>query len=88
MENQPTFIVYILQNPNSIFYIGQTKDLDKRIIKHNSNLCKYTRNKGPWIVVHEEVYSTRSDAMKRERQLKKWRRELLINMINSESTKE
>ena len=46
------FYVYILENPQGRFYVGQTDDLDRRLAEHNDpihNAGKYTmRNKGPW----------------------------------------
>ncbi len=76
------YTVYILQNPEGKFYIGQTQDLDKRLKRHNENRSQYTKKKGPWKLVHQETFSDRSKAMKRERQLKKWRRELLLKLID------
>jgi len=46
------FYVYILENPQGRFYVGQTDDLDRRLAEHNDpthNASKYTtRNKDPW----------------------------------------
>jgi len=68
--------VYILQNETSgKLYKGQTSDLDKRIERHNtheSGSMRYTyKQKGPWRLIHSEKYSTRSEAMKREKFLKR-----------------
>ncbi len=76
-----TYSVYIIQNPVGKFYIGQTNNLNDRLLRHNIGRSKYTRDKGPWQLVYQEVYQTRAEAMKREKQLKKWRRELLTNLI-------
>ena len=65
------FYVYVLQSDStSRFYIGQTKDLANRVSEHNSGMARYTRNRGPWTLVHSEKYETRGEAMVRERQLK------------------
>ena len=66
------FIVYVIQNPSGLLYKGQTQSLKKRLLEHNdpNGSHSYTRNKGPWILVHQEVCSTRSEAMKRERYFK------------------
>jgi len=65
------FYVYILENTNTgKKYIGQTKDLAKRLYKHNTNSNKYTRHKGSWKLVHSEGCSTRIEAIKKERFLK------------------
>ncbi len=69
------FWVYILQSEaNSKIYIGQTSDLNRRLLQHNDpdfRLTLYTkRNAGPWKLVHSEQYTTRTEAMQREKWLK------------------
>jgi putative endonuclease len=79
--------VYILQNPDGKFYIGQTDDLQHRVHSHNrtdKTLGKFTRKHGPWELVWNEEHPTRSSAMARERQIKnmksaRWIREHLRN---------
>ncbi len=70
-----------MRNPDGIFYTGQTQDIDARLERHNQGRSKYTRDKGPWELVYTEDYETRSEAVRREKQIKKWRRELIINLI-------
>ncbi len=69
------YCVYVLESQSTrMRYVGQTQDLDARLAKHNSHDTSGTRftgkNPGPWIVVHREEYSTRSQAMVREKWLK------------------
>ena len=79
--------VYILQNPNGLFYIGQTDDLSTRLGSHNRTdqiAGKFTRKNGPWELVWSEQHPTRSSAILRERQIKRmksarWIREVLLN---------
>jgi putative endonuclease len=69
--NAEKFFVYILQSRKDFsFYIGQTNDLDVRVSKHNDGLSKYTSSKLPWVLVYFEKLETRSDALKREREIK------------------
>jgi len=67
--------VYIVQCSDGSFYTGQTNNLDLRIKEHNGKGVKpgskYTRAKRPVILRHFEEYSTRSEAMKREAEIKK-----------------
>ena len=67
------FTVYILRNPSGRLYVGQTDDLPRRLAQHNSGEARWTRNRGPWQLVFQETYSTRSEAMRRERALKSGR---------------
>ncbi len=68
--------VYILQNPEGRFYIGQTQDLAARLASHNrtdSIEGKFTRKNGPWMLVWSEPHPTRADAMHREKEIKSWK---------------
>ena len=69
-----SFFTYVISNPENRYYIGQTSDLDRRVAEHNDRYnknSKFTkRYTGPWGLIHSEEFSTRSEAMKREKQLK------------------
>lgn len=68
--------VYVLYNEQANkIYIGQTADLENRVLSHN---CKkgnhYTaRFQGEWKLIYKESVATRSEALKREKQLKSFR---------------
>jgi len=65
------YYVYILQSlQNSQFYIGFTKDLRKRVEKHNNNQNPATKNLGPWKLIFYEAYLNKYDALRREKYLK------------------
>ena len=65
------FFVYILQSMKDFsFYIGQCDDLDWRMSKHFEGMSKYTASKRPLRLVYFEMYESRSDAIKREREIK------------------
>lgn len=81
------FWVYILQNLQGRFYIGQTGDLPSRLHSHNRTdliFGKYTRMNGPWSLVWSEEHPTRAAAMAREKQIKsmksaRWIRNVLLS---------
>lgn len=67
------YTVYILITSRNTFYIGQTNDLTKRLSEHqkkNSRSAKYMRTVESFRLVYSENYETRSEALKREYQLK------------------
>ena len=65
------FYTYILISATSNKrYVGQTSNLYRRLVAHNSGESKYTKSRGPWILMHYELYSSRGEATKRERFLK------------------
>lgn len=69
------YFVYILRTDKDTLYVGQTNNLKKRIKEHKERSrksAKYMRYFSSFELVHSEVHKTRSDAMKREAEIKKW----------------
>ena len=65
------YFVYILQSErDGSFYVGHTADLEERINRHNQGRSLYTRGRLPWRLIYQEVFDSRSDAMKREQEIK------------------
>lgn len=66
------FTVYVLYSPSyHKIYIGFTSDLENRIRSHNIFATKgWTVKYRPWILIYTEVYATKNEAMKREKNLK------------------
>ena len=70
------YIIYALYNSEAKkIYIGQTQDLNARIILHNQHEFKgYTsRFRGEWKLIYQESATTRTEALLREKQLKSYR---------------
>lgn len=68
------FYVYILHSKiKDRFYIGHTNDLDKRINEHNSGKTKSTKAYKPWKLVYCETFTSKSDAFRREREIKNYK---------------
>ena len=63
--------VYILKCSDGSLYTGATTDVPRRIIEHNkAKGGNYTRSRLPVRLLHKENCSTRSQALKRENQIK------------------
>lgn len=76
---------YILQCRDGTFYIGWTKDLEKRIQAHNLGRgAKYTRGRGPVKLMYYENFETKEEAMKAEARWKKLSRKEKEEMIKKE----
>lgn len=87
MNNDQVWFVYILECQDQTYYTGTTNDLDKRVRKHNSGKgAKYTASRGPVRLIYSETYPTKSDALKREYQIKQLNRKekerLVLSFLN------
>ena len=74
--------LYILQSETtSRYYVGQSVNVDARVAYHNANYSLSLKNRGPWKLVYTEPYATRSEAMRRERQIKSWKDHAMIERL-------
>ena len=76
-------LVYILYSITlDKYYIGYTSNLEERLYKHVHSSKGFTSRAKDWTIVHHEEYSTKSDALMREKQIKNWKnRSLIENLI-------
>ena len=66
--------VYIIKSiVKERYYIGQTNDLEKRLKEHNSGKTRSTKAYSPWEIVYCEEYESRSEAVKRELEIKSYK---------------
>ena len=79
------YYVYILYSENyDRYYIGQTDTIEARLKRHNAGEVKSTKHYNPWILKYTEKFESRSDAMKREKFLKKQKsKEFFRTLIGS-----
>lgn len=80
------YYLYILLTSANTLYIGQTNNLERRLREHKNKLsksAKYIRYFTSFELVYNERYQTRSEAMKREYQLKNWTRKKKEALITS-----
>ena len=77
------FHLYILYSASrDQYYIGHTGDsLEERLRKHNSNHKGFTGNVNDWKIVYTEVYSSKEEAYKREREIKSWKSKTRIQKL-------
>ncbi|MES2616313.1 MAG: GIY-YIG nuclease family protein [Bacteroidota bacterium] len=81
------FLVYILYSKlKNKYYIGFTGDeINERIRKHNSDHKGFTGGTGDWELKYSEIFNLKTDALKREKQIKNWKSRIMIErLINKE----
>jgi len=77
------YYVYIQASKrNGTLYIGVTGDLVKRVYEHKQNDVEgFTKQYKVHNLVYYETYGDVSEAILREKQMKKWNRQWKINLI-------
>ena len=66
------YYTYILYSSSSDrYYVGSCDDITIRLAQHNTGRNKSTKSGIPWIVNYTETFSSRSEARKREIEIKK-----------------
>ena len=66
------YYVYILYSKKfDHYYIGQCEDVDLRLKRHNGKAVHSTKAYVPWELVYTESFTSRSEAVQRESEIKK-----------------
>jgi putative endonuclease len=83
-----SFYVYILLCTDGSFYTGYTKDLNARTKQHESGKgAKYTKSHRPQKIAYVEILDSRSEAMKREKEIKKLSHQQKFDLTCSQNKK-
>lgn len=64
------FCIYVLKCSDGSFYIGQSENFPKRLAEHRSEKVAWTAPRLPVEPIHWEVFDSREEAVKREKDLK------------------
>jgi len=79
-----TFHVYILASRRRTLYIGVTSNLNGRLSQHrNGTGSKFTAKYKTTRLVYAEATPSATVAIEREKQIKRWRRDKKIALIES-----
>jgi len=65
------FVYIIYSKKRDSFYVGYTANINSRITKHNTGATISTKSGIPWELVYSEQYVTKTEAIKREKAIKK-----------------
>ncbi len=85
--NLMPYFVYILASKQcGVLYIGVTSDIAKRVWEHKEGIAEgFTKTYFVHRLVYYEVFGQVSDAIRREKQLKKWNRAWKIELIEKKN---
>ena len=86
MQEDKLFYAYIMADRSRVLYIGVTSDLYKRVQQHRKDIyegftSRYACNRLVWF----ERFTGPNEAMAREKQIKRWRREKKIALVEREN---
>lgn len=81
------FYVYLrASKPHGTLYIGTTSDLPRRVWEHKKKLVPgFTKRYGVDRLVWFEAHQSAAVALRREKQLKEWKRDWKINLIERDN---
>jgi len=65
-----SYFVYILQASDGTYYVGQTQNLEDRLLRHKQGRSLATKSRSGWQLVYREEFATRAEAVHREKQIK------------------
>jgi len=87
MNGARSYYVYILASRHhGTLYIGVTNDIRTRIEQHRTGRgSEFVKKYGVFRLVHMEVFATPLEAIAREKQLKSWKRDWKIKLIEKEN---
>ena len=76
---------YILECADKTLYVGCTNNLEKRLSQHNNSKygAHYTKIRRPVKLMYSEKFKVLKEARHREREIKAWRREKKLRLIDN-----
>jgi len=84
--NHVVFFVYMVRCADGTLYTGLARDPQARLKVHNAGKgAKYTRSRLPVALVYTEPCESLSAALKRERELKPWKRARKEALLRTQS---
>jgi len=88
--NKQSWFVYLLRCSDTSLYTGITTDIARRLQEHNhgDKGAKFTRGRRPVSLVYHEKYASRSQASRREYQIKRLSKEKKEQMLRDFATSE
>ena len=83
------YYVYMMTNSNNkVLYIGVTNNLKRRVYQHkNGEIDGFTKKYNVHKLVYFEHFTNIEHAIKREKQLKKWKRQWKNELVESKNPK-
>ncbi len=76
------YFIYIILCSDGSLYTGSSNNPEQRFVDHcRGKGAKYTRSHRPLKIIHTESFASRSEALKREIEIKSWKRTRKIQVL-------
>ena len=76
------FYTYILfSETTKKYYIGSCENISTRLNRHNAGATPSTKSGRPWEIVYSEVFTTKTDALFREKYIKSMKSKIYIQKL-------
>ncbi len=83
----PYYVYMLASKKDGVLYIGVTNDLIRRVYEHKTNAVKsFTSRYNVHLLVWFEIYDDPLTAITREKELKKWRRDWKVALIEANNS--
>jgi len=84
--NHQYFVYILASKKNGVLYIGVTNDIKRRVFEHKGKTVKgFTSRYNVDKLMYFEEFTDINEAIKMEKQLKKWNRQWKIELIEKEN---
>ncbi len=82
-----SYVYIVASKKNGTLYIGVCADLAKRVYEHRTDAIEgFTKKYQVHVLVYYEQFENIEEAIRREKQLKKWNREWKIKLIEEHNS--
>ncbi len=86
MSNEQYYVYILASKKYGTLYVGVTSNLLKRVYEHKEGIVVgFTKEYGVHQLVYYETHQDINAAILREKQIKKWRRDWKINLIENDN---
>ena len=80
------FQVYIMASASGVLYVGVTNGLESRVMQHKEKVVPgFSRTYNTTKLVYFEAFGDIRDAIAREKQIKRWRREKKVFLVEKQN---
>lgn len=73
--------VYLLFCDQKIIYTGLTNNFDRRFLEHKNKSSRFTKQFSDLKLIHKENFNTKTEAVKREKEIKGWNKNKKLDLI-------